>query len=203
MKVVVIAGIMALAFFWAGRAAGAGVDELTALCADCHGPDGVSAHEDVPTIAGQSASFLAKTLRTYQVWGRPCIKSKYRSGDTSRPTTDMCRIAEGLTGEDIRTLSEHYSSLPFRPAEQEFDASLASTGAALHEQHCNQCHQEGGRHADVAPVLAGQWIPYLRTSLKYVPTGEHLVPPPMERTVADMAKDDIDALMNFYASRRD
>jgi cytochrome c553 len=203
MKVVVITGILALALFSAGPAAGAGVDELTALCVDCHGPAGVSAHEDVPTIAGQSASYLAKTLRNYQIWGRPCIKSEYRAGDTSRPKTDMCKISGGLTGEDITALSEHYSSLPFRPANQEFDASLVAVGAALHEEHCEKCHGEGGRHADSAPVLAGQWIPYLRTSLKYVPTGEHLVPPLMERTVADMARDEIEALMNFYASRQD
>ena len=203
MKVIVITGIMALALLSAGPVSGAGADELTALCADCHGPEGVSAHQDVPTIAGQSAAYLTKTLRNYQVWGRPCIKSKYRSGDTSRPTTDMCKVAEGLTGEDVRTLSAHYSSLPFRAAEQEFDAGQASVGATLHEQHCEQCHAQGGRQADIAPVLAGQWIPYLRTSLKYVPTGEHLVPPLMEKTVADMAKDEINALMSFYASRRD
>ena len=203
MKVVVITGILTLALFSAGPAASADVGELTALCADCHGPEGVSAHEDVPTIAGQSATFLAKTLRTYQVWGRPCIKSEYRSGDTSRPKTDMCQVSEGLTGEDIKVLSEHYSSLPFRPASQEFDAGLATVGAALHEEHCEKCHEQGGRQADNTPILAGQWIPYLRTSLKFVPTGEHLVPPLMERTVADMAKDEIDALMNFYASRQD
>ena len=203
MKVIVITGILTLGLCSAGLTAAAGVDELIALCADCHGPEGVSAHEDVPTIAGQSASFLTKTLRTYQVWGRPCIKSEYRAGDTSRPRTDMCKVAEGLTGEDIRALSEHYSSLPFRPAGQEFDAGLATVGAALHEEHCEKCHEEGGRHADNAPVLAGQWVPYLRTSLKFVPTGEHLVPPLMERTVADMARDEIDALMNFYASRQD
>jgi sulfide dehydrogenase cytochrome subunit len=203
MKVIVITGILVFALSSAGSAAGADAAELATLCADCHGPEGVSAYEDVPTIAGQSASFLAKTLRTYQVWGRPCIKTAYRSGDTSRPKTDMCKIAEGLTGEDVRTLSEYYSALPFRPANQEFDANLAAVGAALHEQHCEQCHQQGGQHADVAPILAGQWVPYLRTSLKYVPTGEHLVPPLMEKTVSDMSKDEIDALMNFFASRRD
>lgn len=203
MNVAVITGILALALTIAGPAAGAGADELVGLCADCHGPEGVSAHQDVPTIAGQSASYLAKSLRTYQVWGRPCIKSSYRSGDTARPRTDMCQIAEGLTIEDITALSQHYGALTFRPATQEFDAGLVSVGAALHEAHCEKCHEQGGAIANVGPILAGQWIPYLRLALKYVPTGEHLVPPLMEKTVADLGKDEIDALMNYYASRQE
>lgn len=203
MKVVDIIGILVVLLFVASPAASADTDELVAMCADCHSPDGVSAHNDVPTIAGQSQSFLAKTLRTYQVWGRPCIKSSYRAGDTSRPEVDMCKIAEGLTGEDIAALSEHYSQLPFRPAVQDFDLDLVPVGAELHENYCEKCHEQGGRHADNAPILAGQWIPYLLRSLKYVPTGEHLVPPLMEKTVADMGKDEIDALMSFYASRQE
>ena len=85
----------------------------------------------------------------------------------------------------------------------DFDPNLVPVGAELHEKYCEKCHEQGGRHADSAPILAGQWIPYLRTSLKYVPTGEHLVPPLMEKTVADMGKDEINALMSFYASRQE
>ena len=51
--------------------------------------------------------------------------------------------------------------------------------------------------------MAGQWIPYLRVSLKYVPTGEHLVPPRMEKEVTALSAEDLDSLMNFYASQQD
>lgn len=203
MKVIDIIALLAVLLALAGSGASADTGELVALCTDCHGSEGVSAHGDVPTIAGQPESFLAKALRTYQVWGRPCIKSSYRAGDTSRPEVDMCKIAEGLTGEDITALSEHFSQLPFRPAEQEFDPDLVAAGAALHDKYCEKCHEQGGQHAAVGPILGGQWVPYLRTSLKFVPTGEHLVPPLMEKTVADMGKDEIDALMSFYASRQE
>ena len=202
VKNVVLQGTLTLALAWAAPAAASEFDELLALCGDCHGPEGVSAHADVPTIAGQSANFLKKSLRTYQVWGRPCIKSDYRYGDTSRPRTDMCQVAEGLTSEDISALAEHFSALTFRPAAQEFDPALAEQGAALHAEHCEQCHEGGGTVADTAPILAGQWTPYLRTSLRFVPTGEHLVPPLMERTVSEISREEIDALMNFYASRQ-
>lgn len=201
VKYVTTAALLA-AFCLSAPASGAGVEELVAQCEDCHGPGGVSTHQDVPTIAGQSSAFIAKSLRTFQDWGRPCIKSSYRHGDTSRPKTDMCQVAEGLTSEDIQALGEHFSALPFKPAPQAFDAALAAAGAALHEAHCETCHANGGLVADRGPRLAGQWTPYLRTSIKFVPTGEHMVPPAMESAVNDLAPQDIDALLNYYASQQ-
>jgi sulfide dehydrogenase cytochrome subunit len=185
-----------------GPVSGADIDELVAQCEDCHGPAGVSTHGDVPTIAGQNAMFLEKTLRSFQVWGRPCIKSSYRHGDTERPRTDMCRVAEGLTSEDIKALSAHFSELPFKAAKQDFDADLAARGAELHQQHCETCHEQGGTVPSRSPRLAGQWRPYLEKAVKFVPTGEHLVPPAMESVFTDLGQDDIDALMNYYASQQ-
>ena len=194
--------ILTLAFALSGPVAGSDISELLAQCEDCHGSGGISSDSDVPTIAGQHATFIEKTLRSFQVWGRPCIKSTYRHGDTSRPKTDMCQIAEGLSSEDIKALSEHYSAQPFQAAAQPFDADLAATGAALHQQHCEQCHEQGGTVADRGPRLAGQWIPYLRKALKFVPTGEHLVPPAMESALGDLGQSDVDALLNYYASQQ-
>ena len=195
--------VLTLAFAGLGTAAGADVGELVAQCEGCHGPGGVSAHEDVPTIAGQIPSFIENTLRAFQVWGRPCIKSGYRYGDTSRPKTDMCQVAEGLTSEDIGALGAHFGALPFRAAEQPFDAALAARGAGLHQQHCELCHEQGGRVSDRGPRLAGQWQTYLRQALKFVPTGEHLVPPAMESVIVDLEEQELAALMNFYASQQD
>lgn len=195
--------LMLLVLGLGGPIRGAAADELVAKCEGCHGPDGVSAHADVPTIAGQTAEFIAKSLKTYQVWGRPCVKSAYRHGDTSRPKTDMCEVAEGLTGEDLQALAAHYAALPFVPAAQAFDTEAATAGAVLHEQHCETCHEQGGQEAGRGPRLAGQWLPYLRSSLKFVPTGEHLVPPAMESVVADLGAGDLDAILNFYASQQD
>jgi sulfide dehydrogenase cytochrome subunit len=178
------------------------LDGLVAQCGDCHGADGVSANEDVPTIAGQAASFLEKTLRSYREWGRPCIKSSYRAGATTRPKTDMCQIAKGLSDDDMRALGEHYGAQPFRAAPQPFDAALAETGAALHQKYCDGCHGDGGGHANRGPRLTGQWVTYLRTSLRFVPSGEHLVPPAMENIIIGLSPQDIDALMHYYASQQ-
>jgi sulfide dehydrogenase cytochrome subunit len=203
MKLVIVAAFLVFSLVFADASRGAELAELTANCESCHGVQGVSSHDDVPTIAGQAPEFIARTLQTYQRWDRPCIKTSYRSGDTSRPKTDMCQVAESLTDDDMQALGMHYGSLPFVPAAQDFDAELAAGGAALHAEHCEKCHENGGKEAGREPRLAGQWVPYLRTSIKYVPTGEHLVPRLMEMAVAEFSKEELDQLMNFYASQQE
>jgi len=183
-------------------AAAADLAELLSECENCHGPAGVSVNGDVPTIAGQQQEFINDTLHSYQIWGRPCVKTLYRHGDTSRPKTDMCRIAGGLSNEDITALAQHYSEQAFVAAPQPFDATRVEAGAALHQQHCESCHVNGGSEPGNGPILAGQWTPYLRATLKFVPTGEHLVPPMMERALGDFSKEEIDALLNYYASQQ-
>jgi sulfide dehydrogenase cytochrome subunit len=175
---------------------------LQSECDSCHGPGGNSPWPDVPIIAGQTPEFLAKTLRAFQMWDRPCVKSKYRSGDTSRPETDMCKIAGKLSAEEVDALAAHYSQQAFQPAQQEFDPGLAAAGAALHEQYCETCHEQGGMSAGRGPRLAGQWKPYLKSTLKFVPTGEHLVPPMMERKLSEFTQEEISQLLDYYASQQ-
>lgn len=203
MRVLVLSSCVTLILLAASLAVGAEIDDLVVQCEGCHGPAGVSAHEDIPTIGGQNVAYLEKSLRSYQVWGRPCIKSTYRHGDTSRPRTDMCQIAEGLSMEEIQALAAHYGALPFVPAEQEFDPALAARGAGLYQERCAVCHESTPGKAERGPKLAGQWTAYLRKQLGFVPTGEHLVPPAMETLVTDLPEDEIDALMNYFASRPD
>jgi sulfide dehydrogenase cytochrome subunit len=192
-----------LMFLLPGIVSAGDFEELTAICESCHGPAGASQHDDMPIIGGQSSRYIRDSLESYQVWGRPCVKSLYRSGDTSRPKTDMCKIAGGLSAEDVEKLSQHYSTQPWVAAPQEFDAGLAEAGAALHQQTCESCHAQGGTSSDsTGPRLAGQWLPYLKHALKFVPTGEHMVPSTMERKLGDLSAEDTMALLNYYASQQ-
>jgi sulfide dehydrogenase cytochrome subunit len=195
--------ILTLMSALAAAPAAADLGSLSAECDSCHGPKGVSVSEDVPTIAGQTAEFIDDTLHSYQIWGRPCVKTLYRHGDTDRPKTDMCKIANGLSEEDIAAVAAHYSELPFVAARQPFDAAQAEAGAALHQDHCETCHTGGGREAGRGPILAGQWVPYLKATLRYVPTGEHAVPRMMERELESFSDEELAALLNYYAAQQD
>lgn len=196
-------GIFLIMLAFSSHANGADIDALKAGCEDCHGLGGISSHEDVPIIAGQTPEFLSRTLRAFQRWDRPCVKSTYRHGDTSRKETDMCRVAGKLGEAEIAALATYYSQQPFLPARQEYDSELAAAGAGLHEQFCEKCHENGGKTAGRGPRIAGQWMHYFKATLKFVPTGEHLVPPLMERSVTDLGTEDIEKLAHFYASQQD
>jgi len=192
--------LVVLTFSTSGFAAG--LDPLTQLCDGCHGPLGVSSNSDMPTIAGQPGEYITKSLASYQVWGRPCVKSAYRHGDTSRPQTTMCKITEEMSIEDMEALGRHYAEQEFLAAKQEFDPALASFGAELYLKHCQTCHPEGGSVAGQGPILAGQWAAYLKTAIRQSSGGEHLVPPTMERKITDLSPEEIDSLVNYFASQQ-
>jgi len=71
--------------------------EKSALCAGCHGADGISLVDEIPNLAGQKEAYLAKVL------------GDYRSGTRRNPI--MSSIAQGLSDEDIRDLAAYFSSL--------------------------------------------------------------------------------------------
>ena len=171
-------------------------------CNSCHGDGGVSMESDVPSIAGMSAFVLEEYMFEYQDAARPCHESKYRSGDTERPATDMCAIAKELGEDQILELAEFYGSKSFVPAKQEFDAALAANGAGIHKRECEKCHSDGGSYADDdAGMLAGQWMPYLEQVFAEYATGERsMMEDKMKDKVDALDAESITALLHYYAS---
>ena len=178
------------------------LDALTTLCDSCHGPQGVSSDNDVPTIAGQTSEYISSSLASYQVWGRPCVKSAYRHGDTARPVTTMCKITEEMAVDEMEALGRYYAEKEFVTAKQDFDPEKAQAGADLHQSNCESCHPQGGSVSGNGPILAGQWASYLKTAIRQSSTGEHLVPPLMERKLTDFSSEEIDSLVNYFASQQ-
>lgn len=169
---------------------------------DCHGKDGVSTESDVPIIAGASEAYLTDSMADYREKSRPCPESKYRTGDKKRPATDMCRIATGLSQADAAKAVAYFASKPFVPAKQHVDAQKAAVGKKLHALHCEKCHADGGRSAeDDAGVLAGQWMPYLQSSMKEFMGGKREMPEKMKPKVEKLSAGDIEALIQYYGSQ--
>lgn len=71
--------------------------QKAALCAVCHGPQGLSLTPDAPHLAGQPALYLATQLRAY------------RSG--VRRHEVMAVIAKPLTDDDIDQLAAWFATL--------------------------------------------------------------------------------------------
>lgn len=93
--VVGLGGLGALQALAAGDAA-AGKTKA-ALCAACHGPDGISSNPLWPSLAGQQEAYLAKQIRDY------------RDGVRVEPT--MQPFVQDLTDQDIEDLAAYYAGL--------------------------------------------------------------------------------------------
>ena len=179
------------------------LDMIIHTCNDCHGENGASQWDDMPTIGGMDAFTQADALYVYRDQERACVESAYRLGDTDRAATTMCAVAAELSDDDIEAIAEHFAALTFVPAVQEFDAALAAAGAAVHKQECDRCHSEGGSSAeDEAGILAGQWMGYLRTSFAQYAADERPQDKKMREKMENLNADDIEALVHYYASQQ-
>jgi len=181
----------------------ADMETLTNTCDDCHGANGVSEWNDMPTIAGIDAFVHSEALYNYQDGARPCSESAFRRGDTSRPATNMCDVAADLSDEDIEALATHYSEQTFVAATQESDADLAAAGQAVHESECGVCHTDGGSNPeDESSILAGQRTGYLKAAFEHYRSGERDQPERMQRAIEGLSDEDVTALLNYYASQQ-
>ena len=180
--------------------------ELAAIiddCNDCHGDNGVSQWEDMPSIAGISAFVHSDALYLYRDGERPCMDSEYRQGDTARTATDMCALSKSLSDDQIEALAEHYAALPFVSAKQEFDAGKAAAGKVVHDRDCERCHVDGGADPEEdASILAGQWMGYLAATFAEYASGERDQPEKMRTKMDALSDADVQALLHYYASQQ-
>ena len=179
------------------------LDTLIDSCDGCHGTDGVSQWDGVPTIAGIDPFVHSDALWAYVDGARPCATGPYRQGDLSRAATNMCDVSAALSEDEIEAIAEHYAALPFVAAQQEFDPGLAASGQAVHAEQCARCHSDGGSNAaDEASIVAGQWMGYLRVTFAQYASGEREQPAKMQEKMDALSADDVEALIHYYASQQ-
>lgn len=96
--VLAASSVLMMASASAGNIA-AGKEKATALCASCHGADGITTIDpSYPKLAGQYPDFLARAL------------TDYKTG--VRKNAIMAGMAAGLSKADIANLAAYYASLP-------------------------------------------------------------------------------------------
>lgn len=171
--------------------------ELVLSCEKCHGKNGNSTNPDVPIIAGFSYEGFLNTIEVFREDYRIALKFQ-RPGE---PETVMNDIAKDLSDEDVKNLAEYFSERDFEPAQQDVNTDLAQRGEVIHKKSCDKCHSGNGAHpVEDAAILAGQWTPYLQRQFDNFLSGKRWVPVTMLRRIKRLSKDDIEALLNFYAS---
>src|SRR5919198_2058584 len=101
--------------------------ERIALCGTCHGEDGNSRMEKVPSLAGQPAFFLMNQL--------------FLMRENVRRIEAMMPFVKDLTDDDLTALAQHFSSLEAKPSGETVDPGLAQRGAEIaRSHHCGSCH---------------------------------------------------------------
>ena len=129
------------------------VKDKLALCAGCHGENGISEMANTPSLAGQPDLYFQ--------WQLVFFRSGVRKNEIMGP------IAETLTNEDVRNLAAYYAALPQPPAKSGDTADdLAAKGKeAAAGRRCASCHTDNYAGTKATARIAGQREDYLVKAL--------------------------------------
>lgn len=170
------------------------------VCAACHGHDGNSPRDEVPSLAGQVDAYLDGQLHAFAAQGG------------KRVSGVMGAIAVNLSADEMKRLATYFSQQTLRPTpsadapltkrgEQLFFAGLPANGVAA----CASCHGVRGEGLpDLFPRLAGQHVQYVVMQLQYFRAGRRTSDPRamMRDLAAHLSDRDIEAVAEYVASLR-
>jgi len=130
------------------------------ICAGCHGENGISQMDNIPSLAGQPDQFIQWQL-VY-----------FRAG--SRKNEQMQPIVQEITNEDIRNLGAYFASLPPPKNDKpDDDPELSKKGAqSAAGRRCGSCHLDNYAGTKGVARLAGQREDYLLKALRDYKTGQ-------------------------------
>ena len=158
-----VALIISLAFAPAAQAADieSGKAKVSAVCAACHGPNGVSVSDTIPNLAAQRAGYLEAQLKLLK--------------DGTRKNPVMNAIAAQLSAEDIANVAAYFATQPgaAASAKSAFLPNLAKTSVTFPEGYkdsftkyhtlnfpaTRQVRYYYGNKAAVAAAKAGKTLP--------------------------------------------
>lgn len=178
-----------LAGFLCSAHAGDKIEALANTCNNCHGANGVSVGESMPSIGGQPEAYLKNVMM------------QWKSGE--RYSATMGRLIKGYTEEEISALAAYFSKKPWTPASQKIDAKLVKKGKAATER-CESCHGEKGVSEDKeTPNLNGQWAGYMELELmKYRDEAVAMPDKKMRNAAKKLDEADVKAAAAFFASQK-
>jgi cytochrome c553 len=164
--------------------------KATQVCASCHGADGNSTMENIPSLAGQPETFTTLQLILFR--------------ERIRLVDAMLEVSRPLSDGDIADLAAHYARLPPRPPPAARDAAKAGRGAAIAERlRCATCHAQNYAGREQMPRLAGQREDYLLHSMKQFRDNERTgTDTTMQGVLYGLSDADLSAMAHYLAQLR-
>jgi cytochrome c553 len=183
--------VLAAALYCAGPALAQSppLAERIMQCAGCHGEDGNSRMENIPSLAGQPEFFVMNQL--------------FLMREGVRKVEAMAPFVKDLTDDELNALAAHYAKLAPKPSDETIDPARVERGGALAAQRrCGSCHRPDLSGDQQVPRIAKQRVDYLTQALKSyrdsTRTGADTL---MSAAVAGMPDADLQALAHYAASR--
>ena len=130
----------------------AGKAKASEICAGCHGENGISQMENIPSLAGQ--------LDQYTQWQLVYFRSGSRKNEQMQP------VVEQLNNDDIRNLGAYFASLTPASGAKDDDPDLSAKGKqAAAGRRCASCHTDSFAGTKAVARIAGQREEYLVKAL--------------------------------------
>src|SRR5215510_11406711 len=137
-------GLAAVAVCMSGAfAQGTSLAEKIQTCGVCHGEDGNSKMENIPSLAGQPEFFILNQL--------------FLMREGVRKVDAMIAVVKGMKDEELTALASHFSKLPPKPSNEAINPDLVKRGAEVAAQkRCESCHGRTLAGDQQIPRLAKQ-----------------------------------------------
>jgi cytochrome c553 len=161
--------------------------EKAALCATCHGEQGIPINKQTPVIWGQNEGYLYLQLRDF------------KSG--TRKNALMNPIAAQLEKDDQLALAAYFAQQKWPNLGQPSapDSVVAKAQAAISSVGCIGCHLDHFQGDGTTARLAGQWQEYLQATMLAFRDNSRGNNPGMSDLMKATATDDIAALSQYLA----
>ena len=162
--------------------------EKAEMCIACHGENGISQTENIPSLAGQPDQFIQ--------WQLVFFRSGTRKNEQMQP------IVEQLSNDDIRNLGAWFASLDPPKSAADLDPDLSQKGAqAAVGRRCASCHTDTYAGTKAVARIAGQREEYLSKALhdykSGVRSGGGMAA--MAEVAFPMSEEEITALAHYLA----
>jgi cytochrome c553 len=158
-------------------------------CGGCHGEDGNSRLEKIPSLAGQPEFFVMNQLVLMR--------------EGVRQIEAMAPFVKDLKDADIQALADHFEKLPPKPSEEKVDPALAERGAKIAAQRrCESCHLPSLAGQQQMPRLAKQRIDDMVHAMKqYLTDSRSGADTAMTAAIFGLRDEDIVALAHWAAAK--
>jgi cytochrome c553 len=162
--------------------------EKAELCVGCHGDNGISQMENIPSLAAQPDQFIQ--------WQLVFFRAGTRKNEQMQP------IVEQLNNEDIRNLGAYFAQLTPPKAPPDDNPNLSKKGAqAAVGRRCASCHTDSFAGTKAVARVAGQREEYLLKALQDYKSGVRSGGgmAAMAEVAYPLSEEEIEALAHYLA----